>query len=398
MALVLTITDAGRAALVNASNTGTLPITLTTVAFGSGNYTPSQHQTELQAPFKNLQTFSGDVVAADQIHLTVRDESEDHYTLNELGLITETGVLFAVYSHPTTSILEKAAAGVVLLSVDATVTGDIAQNISFGDTNFLLPAATETTAGVIAKATSSEALARLSHTKTLTPKTGGELLAAHETATEAHTWLQIANKPAQATRWPAWTEITSKPTVYPAASHLHAWGELTGLPAYATRWPSWSEVTDKPASFTAASHTHSWSSITEKPATFTATAHSHPWADLTGVPTQATRWPAWGEVTSKPTNFVPSAHSHPWADLTGVPTQATRWPAWGEVTDKPTAFTPISHTHAWSAITGAPAHRRRPPVGPVGAKLPASPPVLPPAPTATAAAKLPGWMPHSMQK
>ena len=55
-----------------------------------------------------------------------------------------------------------------------------------------------------------------------------------------------------------------------------------GLSTSATRWPSWSEVTSKPSTFTPSSHNHSWSNITS------------------GVPATATRWPTWAEVTGKP--------------------------------------------------------------------------------------------------
>lgn len=42
------------------------------------------------------------------------------------------------------------------------------------------------------------------------------------------------------------------------------WSYITNKPATATRWPSWAEVTGKPSSFTPSSHTHSWTSITDK--------------------------------------------------------------------------------------------------------------------------------------
>ncbi|TVZ39385.1 endosialidase-like protein [Alteromonadaceae bacterium 2753L.S.0a.02] len=371
MALPLTITDAGRAALVNATNNGTLPIVLQFVKFGSGQYTPNPLYTALLAEFKLLSTISGDVVAPDQIHVTVRDESTDQYTLNEIGLYTDDNVLFALYSSPTETILEKAEQGIVLLSLDIAITSEDAANIAFGDTSFLLPGATELTAGVIAKATTAEATARSSNTKVLTPKTGGEMLATHENAGTAHSWAQISGKPTQATRWPLWTEVTNKPTVYPAASHLHSFTELINLPVYTTRWPAWSEVTSKPATYAPSAHGHPWSDLSGVPSSFTPSAHGHAWSDLSSVPTQATRWPAWSEVTSKPATYAPSAHGHPWSDLSGVPssftpsahghawsdlssvpTQATRWPAWSEVTSKPSTFTPSAHGHSTSDITG----------------------------------------------
>ena len=42
------------------------------------------------------------------------------------------------------------------------------------------------------------------------------------------------------------------------------WSYITNKPATATRWPSWAEVTGKPSSFTPSAHTHSWTSITDK--------------------------------------------------------------------------------------------------------------------------------------
>ena len=41
-----------------------------------------------------------------------------------------------------------------------------------------------------------------------------------------------------------------------------AWDDLTGVPAYATRWPTWSEVTSKPSVFTPDTHNHAASEIT----------------------------------------------------------------------------------------------------------------------------------------
>lgn len=54
---------------------------------------------------------------------------------------------------------------------------------------------------------------------------------------------------------------------FPPVNHSHSWNQVTGKPAQATRWPSWSEVTSKPSTFPPSSHSHSWSSITGKPAT-----------------------------------------------------------------------------------------------------------------------------------
>ena len=66
---------------------------------------------------------------------------------------------------------------------------------------------------------------------------------------DSYDWSDITNKPATATRWPSWDEVTSKPNSFAPSAHTHAWGDITsGVPSTATRWPSWSEVTSKPAS------------------------------------------------------------------------------------------------------------------------------------------------------
>lgn len=44
-------------------------------------------------------------------------------------------------------------------------------------------------------------------------------------------------------------------------SHTHPWGQITGIPVYATRWPAWTEVTSKPSTFPPDAHTHSTADI-----------------------------------------------------------------------------------------------------------------------------------------
>lgn len=60
------------------------------------------------------------------------------------------------------------------------------------------------------------------------------------------TWNDVASKPAQATRWPSWGEVTGKPSTMPPSSHTHPWSQITGQPVYTQRWPNWNEVSGKP--------------------------------------------------------------------------------------------------------------------------------------------------------
>jgi hypothetical protein len=108
-------------------------------------------------------------------------------------------------------------------------------------------------------------------------------------------------------------------TAYAAKSHTHPWADVIGAPVFTSRWPTWSEVSSKPA-------------------TMPPSAHTHPWAEVTGAPIYTTRWPAWDEVTGKPATMAPSSHTHPWAQVTGAPIYTTRWPAWGEVSGKPDTY------------------------------------------------------------
>ncbi|BBL19307.1 tail fiber family protein [Vibrio phage KIT04] len=60
------------------------------------------------------------------------------------------------------------------------------------------------------------------------------------------TWNDVSSKPAQATRWPKWGEISDRPGTMPPSSHTHPWSQITGIPSYATRWPNWGEISGKP--------------------------------------------------------------------------------------------------------------------------------------------------------
>ena len=120
MASKLLVTNAGLAALVNAQQTGTLPITLSSVQFGSGKYTPTADQTQLQNSFKTLDTIAGGAVGDNVIHITVSDVSADDYDVFEFGVFTSDNVLFAVYSQDT-PIISKASGSQALLAIDIVV-------------------------------------------------------------------------------------------------------------------------------------------------------------------------------------------------------------------------------------------------------------------------------------
>ncbi|WP_040728211.1 phage tail protein [Thiomicrorhabdus sp. Kp2] len=169
MSISLIITDAGRAEVINADNTGTGPVTLTEVALGTGIAASNPTQTALQAEFKRLTTISGLAVADDTIHVTVRDETNAEYSFSEFGIFTDSGTLFAVYSAPA-DIMQKAAASSLNMALDVVLGTLDANTVTFGDTNFANPPASETVSGVSKVATQTETNTGTDDTKFVTPK------------------------------------------------------------------------------------------------------------------------------------------------------------------------------------------------------------------------------------
>ncbi len=112
-----------------------------------------------------------------------------------------------------------------------------------------------------------------------------------------------------------------------------AWGNITGAPVTATRWPSWSEVTSKPSTFTPSSHTHPLSDISDLQASWDALLKAAPSAYVT-------RWPSWSEVTSKP-SFATVATSGSYKDLSNKPS----------IPSAETAATIMSKINSQSEIT-----------------------------------------------
>ena len=235
--LQLTITQAGRNALVNAQNTGTLPIIIDGVSFGAGLYVPSEAQTSLLQPVKTIATFGGSVVADDTIHITVTDESADAYSLGEIGLYAG-GVLFGVYSQET-RILEKGPSQLVLLSADIKFTSVAAGSVSVGDAQFAYPQATESRLGVAEIATAGEAQGGVDHDKIITPKTlrqemltrlGKEENAVSASKLATGRSIALAGGVSGSATFDGSANITIT-TVVADDSHAHVIGNIDGLQA-----------------------------------------------------------------------------------------------------------------------------------------------------------------------
>ncbi|HGC2812191.1 TPA: tail fiber protein [Escherichia coli] len=145
--LLFTMTDAGRQELVNANKTGTNKVEIVSVGLGSRYYVTSTTQTEITDEIKQLTTIGGKVVSPDTIHVTAKDDSKDEYVVHTIGLYTNKGTLFAVYSQEQV-IINKASSTIALISSDIAIKNLDTKNITFGDVEFINPPATETVVGV----------------------------------------------------------------------------------------------------------------------------------------------------------------------------------------------------------------------------------------------------------
>lgn len=145
--LLFTMTDAGRQELINANKTGTNKVEIVSVGLGGRYYVTSTSQTNITDEIKRLTTIGGKVVSPDTIHVTAKDDSKDEYVVHTIGLYTNNGTLFAVYSQEQ-AIINKASSTIALISSDIAIKTLETNNITFGDVEFINPPATETVVGV----------------------------------------------------------------------------------------------------------------------------------------------------------------------------------------------------------------------------------------------------------
>lgn len=169
MSFDLVITNAGRTALVNAANTGTLPVTIAQIGVSATFTVPVPTLTALPAEIKRLSSIAGDVVANDTIHVTLRDESGDAYSLRTVALYLADGTLFAVAGQAS-PLITKTTSSIALAAFDITFADVAAASLTFGSTDFMLPAATTDIQGVVELATVAEAQAGTDTARALTPQ------------------------------------------------------------------------------------------------------------------------------------------------------------------------------------------------------------------------------------
>jgi microcystin-dependent protein len=221
-ALILSVTDAGLAALRNAQGDGTNAVrvayaTVTATAFTPGQAVPDE--------IKRIATIAGGATAPDTIHVTISDASKDVYTVRGFGFYLADGTLFASYGQAEV-IVEKSAGAVMMLACDVQFTTVSASQIVFGDTTFVNPAATPDTLGVVKLATDEDAKAGRDTQKALVP---ANLLATLNARFGAGAPTDFTKRLlAIATGADFLTAIG--PT-FPPAKHTHGMDDITGLVA-----------------------------------------------------------------------------------------------------------------------------------------------------------------------
>lgn len=257
----ITVTPAGFAAIVNAENTGTAPVKITQVGLSSTAFDASSVGTSLPGQIKRLATFGGKAVAKDTLHINVRDDGQDTYTVRGLALFLADGTLFAAYSQ-TSPIMEKAAAATLLLATDIRFANINATSIEAGPIDFINPPATESQVGVVRLASEQESILGSSRETALTPRGGVQMLDARlgkgapsdffkglmTAATAAMLRVAIGVKSAalrdeghgnaldadmldgsHGAYYLDARNHTNKPSSYPAAPHEHPMTQVTGL-------------------------------------------------------------------------------------------------------------------------------------------------------------------------
>lgn len=163
------ITNAGRAKLVNGTNTGTNTVLISQIGLTSTGFTPTAAMTQLPGEFKRMTSFGGESVAADTIHVTLQDSGTDKYPLRGFGLYLADGTLFAVYGQAE-AIMEKASISTLLLAADVVFADIDTAQIKFGSTQFLNPPATESVAGVVELADGTETTNGADAVRAVTPR------------------------------------------------------------------------------------------------------------------------------------------------------------------------------------------------------------------------------------
>ena len=164
----LMITNAGRQAAIDADNNG-LQVSLETLVFGSGRYTPDGTETALQNQIAST-TFNSSRLIGEQLALFAA-VTTGMWAAYEVGVLLDDGTLFAVASSgPGGAALATKSGADLILTVNLLLTGTPAGSVTVTP-NIQLSVDTATTArlGIVELATNQETINGSDAERAVTP-------------------------------------------------------------------------------------------------------------------------------------------------------------------------------------------------------------------------------------
>jgi len=154
-ALKLILTQAGITRFAAAQMGDPIDLTVAAIGLTAQDFYAAPTLTALPGEHRRIAAVSGAVVGDNTVHIVMRDDEEVGYTVRGFGLILADGTLLAAYGQPT-PIFEKSPATTLHLPLDVAFPTAAINSLTFGDANFLNPAATTKKKGVVELATKTE--------------------------------------------------------------------------------------------------------------------------------------------------------------------------------------------------------------------------------------------------
>lgn len=180
MAINVIITDVGISEINNAEQAGTAKVWLKNIGLGATYYPASKTNLAMGSRFKTITAGFGGKINGNSMQITMTDDSDDEYDLHEIGIYTESGKLFALYSQET-PIISKTKSSVAMLAFNFFLSNVNPEYIELSPPVFdVSESATETREGIAEIATVAEAKAGTDDTRFITPKKLDAVIEGHD--------------------------------------------------------------------------------------------------------------------------------------------------------------------------------------------------------------------------
>ncbi len=168
MTLPLVVTQAGYARFTAAQLGDPIDLSVSAVGFTDAAFVAAPTLTALPGEHRRVSTLSGEKVGDNIVHMVVRDSDPVGYRVRGFGLYLGDGTLFATYAQPD-PIVEKSSVNDLHFAIDIAFPTANIRDLSFGDTNFLLPPGTTERRGLLELATQAEIDAGTDTARAVTP-------------------------------------------------------------------------------------------------------------------------------------------------------------------------------------------------------------------------------------